>query len=153
MSETTLSELPDLWPIEVTAPDILTPLMILRHQAGLLRQRTKNLLEAEVRSIGSLTKHAKYDFVIIAPSLDRASVSLFTVEHEKDMVYPAWVSSARVFGIDENGEALNRFAPTQGRFLAILREVFASPDTASIIQSMIARINEARSPASTNATG
>ena len=42
------SEIPDLWPAEVGRVQVITPLLILRHQAGLLRQRSMNLLEAEV---------------------------------------------------------------------------------------------------------
>ena len=45
-----ITEIPDLWPAEVAITTVLSPLAILRHQAGQLRRKTKNILEAEVLS-------------------------------------------------------------------------------------------------------
>lgn len=41
--------LTDLWP-EIETENIVTPLAILRFQAGQLRTKTKGLIEAEVRT-------------------------------------------------------------------------------------------------------
>jgi len=40
--------IPDLWPDEVAFADVVSPLTILRHQAGQLRAKTKGLLEGEI---------------------------------------------------------------------------------------------------------
>ncbi len=53
---TMANAIPDLWPDEIAELDVLTPVAILRVQAGQLRQKTRGLVEADVGTMTSLVK-------------------------------------------------------------------------------------------------
>ena len=127
--------IPDLWPAEVAFTDVVSPLMILRHQAGLLRDRSQNVLEAVVTShVGEVD--VVHEFSIVVPALARKSYSMFRVTHQFDQVYPAGIQFGPMtsdrFEFFSNQEAFTRF----------LAEVFRHPRTVSVIQSQLAQINE-----------
>ena len=127
--------IPVLWPAEVAFTDVVSPLMILRHQAGLLRSRSQNVLEAEVKSRQE-DGAVLHEFSIVVPALSRKSYSMFTVKHQIDEVYPAGIQ----FGpLTQDG--FNDF-PNQEAFTHFLAEVFRHPRTVSVIQSQLAQINE-----------
>lgn len=139
------SAIPDLWPEDV-ATDVVTPLVIMRHQAGLLRLRTKNILEADVMSSESGTESIVHDFQIVVPALNRYRVSLFSVEHGRLMPYPVTVRADGVFS-HPSLSFINRSdtadATTQSQFTELLKQVFESPSVRSVIHSMIALVKEA----------
>jgi len=95
----------DLWPENLTTNRIKSPVTILKEQAALLGQKTRNVVQAQVRSIKSAypgyqetpaeeeTK-LRYEFCILAPALGNYRYKLFTVFHNVDL-YPA------VFCLDE----------------------------------------------------
>jgi len=129
--------IPDLWPDYVTVTQVLTPLAVLRYQAGQLRQKTKNLLEAEVVSevAGDQVNH---HFDLIAPALSRYRYRLFTASHATDMAYPVVIDfSSYVEGFSETKEA-----STQESFFQLVGKIFNSRHTRSVIQSLLARSNE-----------
>ncbi len=129
-------DVPDLWPPEVEQTAVLTPLLILRHQAGLLRKRSGGVLEAEVTSdaAGDGTRHA---VDLIVPSLGRLRVRLLSVRHLTTEVYPAWVDLGDDDAADGDGAA------TQAEFLAALGQLLASPSVRSALQSLLAQAHEA----------
>jgi hypothetical protein len=68
-SETPLTmtiAIPDLWSDDIKV-DIVTPLAIFRAQTGSLHQRTKGLLEAEVRTTTGQSGRVRHQLVLIAP--------------------------------------------------------------------------------------
>jgi hypothetical protein len=112
--------IPDLWPDDLAAPTVLTPLAILKFQAGQLRQRTKGLLEVDIqtqeKTNGNL--HLQHSFDLIAPALNRYRYRLFTVEHDEQMVYPVTVYAEGVgFPVDEPFFEQHASAATQDQFL------------------------------------
>ena len=145
--------IPDLWPDDVAAPSILTPLAILKFQAGQLRQRTKGLLEADIQTQEKVNGglHLQHSFDLIAPALNRYRYRLFTVEHDGEMVYPVTVYAEGVgFPADEIIFEQHASAATQDQFLGFIAQILKADQVRSVIQSLIARSNEARGNAPTS---
>jgi hypothetical protein len=120
----------DLWP---ALPDVKlrTPVSILREQAALLGQKTKNLLEAEV-STNTWHGELRHSFKIVAPALDY-SFELFSVTHGVDL-YPS------------SGKSANQNMPTElpdeDAFIEWVREQLSSERTLRLIQSLLAQVSE-----------
>jgi hypothetical protein len=128
--------IPDLWPDEVAVTDVITPLAILNYQASQLRQKTKNLLEAEVSTDHVSKKgYVLHHFELIAPALGRYRYRLFTAGHKDEFVYPVEVKT------NEGEEPIE--AATQQEFLKVLGQVLWSSRARSVIQSLIAQSNDA----------
>ena len=152
--------IPDLWPSEASALDVLSPLAIARFQASQLRQRTGGLLEAEVQLSGESSKWNQASFDVIAPPLDRYRMELFRMGYSGQKPYPVNVYSENLCGEAVHSGFLwadpgtDEFTPepdydhavasSQEEFIQLLTLVFASRRTRSILQSMLARINETR---------
>ena len=151
----------DLWPEEVSAPDVLSPLTILKYQASQLRQRTNGLLEAEVQSDERSDPWIRASFEIIAPFLDRYRRELFRIAHNRLTPYPVFVYAdglafkARNASFDwaQVGQDPDDFSPSdddeavassQQEFLELLALVLNSRDTKSVLQSLLARTNDIR---------
>lgn len=66
------SKVENLWPPDVAASTKrLSPVAILRQQATLLGQRTKDLVEAEVETKGTdFQRKLQHWFYLVAPALD-----------------------------------------------------------------------------------
>jgi hypothetical protein len=143
MSTDTAVEIPDLWPSDVVVIDVVSPAAILRYQAGQLRAKTRNLLEAEVETVPGPSE-VEIEFYIVAPALDRYRYLLFSVRHAPELVYPATVVAAW-FREDEHFE-YDPVAAGQQEFTELIGRVLSSPQTRSVIHSLIARSNEAKVP-------
>lgn len=141
MSTNSTTGIPDLWPKEIEQV-MLTPMAIMRAQATILRERTKNLLEAEIVSRDVPTNRLKHTFVLIAPALERYSYSLFTVEHEKNLVYPAAVESP---ALDTRFPDEVVEASSQDEFTQIMGAILKHDKTKAVISSLLARSNEGSS--------
>ena len=139
MSSTVALEIPDLWPNYVTLTDVVSPAAILRYQAGQLRAKTRNLLEAEVEIVPD-NENVKIEFYVIAPALDRYRVLLFSVMHRQDLVYPATLTAECFYDQDRYGD--DPQAADQKEFTDLLSTVLLSNRTRSVIQSLIARSND-----------
>lgn len=117
----------DLWG-SLDAKDLVqrTPLSILREQAGLLGQKTNNLIEAQV----ARTSHYGSDFVlalnIVVPGLDSYTYELLSVRHPVTL-YPVTVLSDGT--TLENEEA----------FVNWLRAKLSSQDTHRIIGNLLSQ--------------
>ena len=141
--------IPDLWPEDVQPLTVLTPLAILRFQAGQLRQRTNGLLEADVQSSERVDGRMQHSLDLIAPALNRYRYRLFTVDHEQQMVYPVRVDFPEEEDIkDPTGEWRSlkmpgsEWATTQDEFLKKIARILQSPRVRSVIHSLLARTNE-----------
>ena len=132
-------QLPDLWPSEVGQVKVLTPLFILRHQAGLLRKRSSNVLEAEVTSTYEPDRHLDtcHFLDLVVPALDRFRVRILNVRHSKMKVYPAYIAESE-YSSDENGRS-----NSQAEFIENLGHMLKSDDTRSLIESLLAQATEA----------
>lgn len=154
--------IPDLWSDDIRV-DVLTPVVILRSQAQLLGQKTQGILNAEITTT-SQEKWRQHQLDIIAPLLNGYRATLLTAKHERLMVYPVLVR-AKCFIPREEVQALfpqsitmstimkglmtnepppdQREASTQDAFIELVRQVLQSDDVRAMIQSLIARSNEA----------
>jgi hypothetical protein len=117
----------DLWG-SLDANDLVqrTPLSILREQAGLLGQKTNNLIEAQVAK----TSHYGSDFVlvlnIVVPGLDSYTYELLSVRHPVEL-YPVTVLS--------DGTTLR----DEAQFVEWLRAKLSSPETHRIIRNLLSQ--------------
>jgi hypothetical protein len=115
----------DFWG-EIEATQQRTPLSILREQAGLLGAKTKNLVEASVKT------HANGDtFVhsldLVIPVLDNYTYNLLTIYHGPS-IYPVNV---------QFGES--RF-DTEEQFIEWLCAKLSSPETKRIVSNLLAQV-------------
>ena len=163
-----MTQIPDLWPATIDV-EVLPPAAVFRRQAGLLREHTKGLLEAEVRSFWNKEDKTDrvHEFRIIARPLDGYTYVLFQAWHNKDFVYPVtisfkpWIEQAKgayrrerygknaglagvrieipVYDLEEPSGL--RTAATPSDLIESLGEILTSGHTQSILMSLIARIN------------
>jgi len=121
----------DLWPadIAVTA-NLQTPVTILREQALLLGEKTKNVVEAEVISGGNNIEFT-HSFILVAPALENYKYRLFTVRHPVEL-YPLWIN------FDSWNEEPSE-VDSEEEFVKELKVIFAHKRTKDIIQALIAQ--------------
>jgi hypothetical protein len=73
-----------LWPDDIDQVEQKSPAAILKEQASLLGQRTKNLVVADVRAEeppGYLDTYFQYSFSIVAPTLSGYRYRLFSIRY------------------------------------------------------------------------
>ena len=69
----------DLWP-DFEAEKVKNPKSFLVEQANFLSEKTKNVLLAEVKSKGDITKKILHSFDIVAPALSNYRFNLFHIQ-------------------------------------------------------------------------
>lgn len=135
--------IPDLWPDEVAFADVVSPLTILRHQAGQLRAKTKGLLEGEIVSTDEQEDLVSHEFYVVAPSLNRYRYLLLTIQHSKELVYPVTVVANEFQRLDDAFEFTeSRSAAGQQEFTELLQQVIGSSRAKTAIHALVAKINE-----------
>ena len=132
--------IPDLWPNDLAVANVLTPLAIMRYQAGQLLQKTKGLLEAEVES-GSNKERTIHAFEIVAPALGRYRYRLFTASHRPDLVYPVRVNAPFQF-VYGRASVSEIDVPSQDELFSAIGAILNATQARSVIQSLIAQSNE-----------
>ncbi|MBL8205930.1 MAG: hypothetical protein JNM09_16970 [Blastocatellia bacterium] len=128
METTTL----DLWPTSIDIdklPDITTPISILKEQASLLGQKTKNIVEAEVKSTDAGNGRISVSFNLVAPALNKYRYQLFQITHHGIELYPV--------GLSFSNRSYTANSPEQ--FIEHLKKILADEKTKSVIQSLIAQ--------------
>jgi len=128
----------NLWPVDQLQLDAVTPLTLVKTQAAQLGKMTGGVLIAEV--VTSETEEGKTEHAIdvVAPSLDYR-YRILAVWHDKDVFYPVTVW-------DVYGEGT--LVPSQSGVIAIMQRALASDRVVAVLNSLIARINEAASKSS-----
>ncbi|HUY32629.1 MAG TPA: hypothetical protein VMV69_07585 [Pirellulales bacterium] len=121
----------DLWPEDIAGQPVRTPVQILREQAVLLGQKTKNVVEGRVEQSGRSPYDDKFHhaFYIKAPIL-RYQYRLFTIDHDINL-YPLRL-------IRDNDEPPIE-AANADEFQEALRAVFSSEDTRRVVQNLVAQ--------------
>ncbi|MFI5382384.1 MAG: hypothetical protein ACHRHE_24060 [Tepidisphaerales bacterium] len=129
------TQIPNLWPMDEIAVDVLSPLVILRAQATELERLTQGVLRAEVVSEteGDDPEFETHRLDVIAPAVGNLRRTLATVSHAEDGAYPVSV----------HGEGK---ASSQIEFEVLLRRQLASSEVSSTIQSLLAKSNERKRP-------
>jgi hypothetical protein len=151
-------QIPDLWG-EVIRVDVRTPTVILKTQGELLQKRSKGILLAEI-IVQKSAETQEILFDIRAPALGPTRQRVLKATHLVDRVYPVVVQSPGLVNTMGVGMSLPVWfkpesgfdsscaviAPTEEAFLQYLAATFQSGEVTSVIQSLIARSNEAAQP-------
>ena len=145
------TEVPNLWPVQAIKVDVLTPLNILRVQAGHFQQASKGLLEAEVSTTTS-EGVISHQMDIVAPALGNYRHTILTVRHSEDMPYPATIYplGPRLLNGINTGTASVVYS--EGEFITDVSSVLQSGTVIALIQSLLARSREATAPPTPEAT-
>jgi hypothetical protein len=124
----------DFWPDLNLAPAV-TPLSILREQAGLLTQRTGGVLRGAVET-WSEGERVAHTFNIVVPALGGYKRTLFTVYHNP-LGYPISVETdpKPVFGIPTEPQTI----ADENQFRNWLRSMLRSSDVKRIVESLYAQ--------------
>lgn len=141
----------DLWPKELEAAKIRTPASILKEQASLLGQKTKNLVEGLVTG-SEQGGELSYSFFLVAPALNNYRYLLFTMSHDIRM-YPLSISVEEEILAEINPELFKRWGDTvtifitshaekaenEAEFLELLKKIFSATKTKQLIAAMLSQ--------------
>ncbi len=135
--------IPNLWSEKDVRVEVLSPIAILETQATNLEQMTKGLIETEITVVTSDKGETVYQLDIVAPVLGDYRHRLFSISHQKDMVYPVkLILPAGQFSELLWSYTTKATAGTEAIFLERLGDVLTSNTVNAVIQSIIARSNE-----------
>lgn len=113
-------------------------------QARNLTDLTNGFLEGEVITDGETQGYIPHHFDIVAPSLNKYRHRILTIRHDSALLYPVYCQT----GVAEETSADYRLfsisANTEAEFIKVLSQVLQSDYVLSVINSLIARINEAQ---------
>jgi len=80
----------DLWPKDIGSIETETPASVIRKQAGLLGNKTSNLVEGLVSTKVDDDGDNNIMFHLYAPALGDYHYKLFTVYHKLEEMYPVY---------------------------------------------------------------
>lgn len=149
----------DLWPDDVQYDAVVPPVVILREQAGLLREKTKGLVVGEVESIDQPADEVE-DYVreafgeekpivhthtlyLVAPALDYR-YSLLSASHDFEpypcvaRFHPATEPDIKV--LPEHRGDIPEEVHSEEAFLDWLQAVLSRQETKRVIYALISRI-------------
>jgi hypothetical protein len=147
-------EIPNLWPVEAIKVDVLSPVAILRAQAGHFQQASMGLLRAEV-STTTGDNRVSHQMDIVAPALGNYRHAILTVRHSADMPYPATVYDAgtgSTGGQTKPTLCISLLPPqpfeaySEKEFVEKVSSILNSGTVIALIQSLLARSSEATAP-------
>ncbi len=130
----------DLWPEDIQAVRVKAPVTILREQATLLGQRTKNIVTAEVVRCVSIDRF-KFAFYIVGPAVGNYRWRLFTMSYGVSY-YPLTLELApgilqELFD-DPVPNGATATISSRNEFLIELRKVFSADKTLCVIRAILA---------------
>lgn len=142
----------DLWPDDLGAESGRAPAAILREQARHLETKTNNMLTCRIEpsylprvtvmeKFGSDEDLFMYEFHLEAPVLDYYRNNLFTIFHGIDL-YPVIVHTNDAIKNELSGNVFHFTADNEEEFLDILKNIFCSNKTVTIINSILAQVKE-----------
>ncbi len=86
--------MPDLWPKDIGTTEVTPPVTLLKEQATLLGEKTKNLVVGKVVRLDNWSYaqpgHFAYDFYFVAPALGNYRYKLLTVSYPPEF-YPLYI--------------------------------------------------------------
>ena len=117
----------DLWPENIADSHLTTPVTVLKEQAALLGEKTRQLVKGEVvtQTTGNLFVHY---FYIAAPTLSY-KFELFTLSHGVNF-YPL------VMRYLNDTISLR----SESEFKDKLKEIFVAPHTLNVVHSILAQV-------------
>lgn len=142
---------PNLWPKKFSR-GVMTPLAVLRVQAAKFKEMTDGLLDAEVTTTDDTDDENEqvqiHSLELVAPALDSYRRTILTAQHAKPGAYPVSLYSDFIDSEHRDweyyeGEEMTVECGTQAELYKRLGDVFGSPTLATLIESLIAQINDA----------
>lgn len=117
----------DLWPSNIADSNLTTPVSILKQQAALLGEKTRQLVTGEVttQTVGSMFVHF---FYIVAPTLNYR-YELFQVNHGINF-FPIVVIHLKQTARIESEAA----------FVDKLKEILSAKHTLNLVHSLMAQV-------------
>jgi len=140
----------NLWPDEIATDGGLEgPATVLKEQAALLGQKTKNLVEADVESNSSEDDSGRFwDHFVIFSSVINYRYMLFVVSYPFEF-YPAtiyWDGYPEKHFVDIDGDTVRREqsqnVASRAELEEELKRIFSHPKTIRIIQALISRTRQ-----------
>ena len=136
--------MPDLWPDDIGAVEVIAPVTILKEQASLLGEKTRNVIRANVREARSAVPMPGffiYAFYITAPSLDHYRYELFRIRHRIDLYPVEFVLQDDLLALFPRPEEGRDFieASNEGEMIEFLTTIFGSEKTRTVIGSLLAQ--------------
>jgi len=144
----------DLWPEKLESAKIRPPVAILKEQASLLGQKTKNVVEGAVSEVFTVDEEEtmEYSFNLVAPALGGYRYRLFTMRHDIRM-YPLIITMEKEIFQEVNPEKPEKESvqdmlwrrrnqvkvDTEAKFMDLLTKIFATRKTRQIIGAMLAQ--------------
>jgi len=147
----------DLWPKDIDIVNVTPPVAILREQAAVLGNKTKNLVLGEVTpAVGETSEKFLYAFFIVGPVLGGYRYRLLTIRYPVEMypveifLEPEILTHVRAeLAVQVSDNALLQLlgdltspalsAKSEEEFKAVLKAVFDSPKTRRVIEAIIAQ--------------
>lgn len=147
----------DLWPKDIDIVNVTPPVAILREQAAVLGNKTKNLVLGEVTpAVGETSEKLLYAFFIVGPVLGGYRYRLLTIRYPVEMypveifLEPEILTHVRAeLAVQVSDNALLQLlgdltspalsAKSEEEFKAVLKAVFDSPKTRRVIEAIIAQ--------------
>jgi hypothetical protein len=128
----------DLWP-DLNLAAIVTPLSILREQAGLLGKRTRGVLKGEVETSNSGGR-ISHSLSIVVPTLGGYKYTLFSIHHFATG-YPVYVDMepGTFAGIPIEKPTFDKEIADEDQFRDWLRDTFHSDKVKRIIENLYAQ--------------
>ena len=134
-----------LWPKEIETRREKAPVAILREQASILGEKTRNLVQGEVSTSKSVNNQFAYDFYIVSPPLENYHFKLMTVSHGINF-YPLQVDidqdiHSEIFGEGQYAEYPHIYgrAESEKQFLDLLKQIFGAEKTVRVITSLLSQ--------------
>ena len=117
----------DFWPANIADSNLVTPITILKEQAALLGEKTRQLVKGEVvtQTTGNLFVHY---FYIAAPTLNY-KFELFNVSHLVNF-YPLTLTYLNTVSQIKS----------EAEFKEKLKEILAAPHTLNVVHSILAQV-------------
>lgn len=153
--------IPVLWPDNISV-SVVSPLSILRAQVAPLQKMTKGLLLVNISTRTSEElDEVVHSMDLVAPALNNYRHQILSVTHSKDCVYPAKIEAAcfvpkpgpddlmqqkAITNVIRNlvggNQDLWPMADSEEAFIKYLGMVLKSQEVRSIIDSLLAKMNE-----------
>lgn len=139
----------DLWPDNLGVNGGKAPAAILREQAQRLEEKTQNIITGKIETsflprlivrekYGSNEDLFMYDFSLEAPVLDYYRHNLFTIFHGINL-YPVIFNTDEEIKKELSGKIINLTAGNEEEFLDLLKGIFNSKRTVTIINSLLSQ--------------
>jgi len=126
----------NLWP-SMSLEGTTTPRSILIEQAQYLSNTTKNVLKGDIERLNIPNDNDNYlsfRFNIIAPALNDYLYHLFSIKYSLLNMYPVTIESKR-----SDYTSVTSVYKTEDEFKQRLKEIFKSPTTTKILESLYAQ--------------